>query len=184
MFSGTVIGDVPDGEKTERRGRPRDVLRPRPHRPPDSGSLGRIEIFREGVAVRAHQPSGGLWRCMRRICVAGQATDMKPREPSETGATTRKGSAKGGYVGSGGEETPVGRKFVPGVVRYGARCVGAVAWYGEIVNLSAAAPGGPRKCAVKLLEQGFLVFVHVPALADWGHALVKPDERKTLIPFP
>ena len=175
---------APDGGETERRGRPRDVLRPRPQRPPDSGSLGRIESCRDGVAVRAHQPSGGLWSCVRRICVAGQATGMNTREPSETGRRRVREERRVAMWGRAVRGTPVGRKFVPGVVGYGARCVGPVAWYGEIVNLSAAAPGGPRKCAVKFLEQGFRVFVLVPALADWGHVLVKPDERKTLIPFP
>ena len=43
-------------------------------------------------------------------------------------------------------------------------------------SLSAAALGGPRQCAVEFLEQRLLVFVLVPALADWGQALVKPDE--------
>ena len=43
-------------------------------------------------------------------------------------------------------------------------------------SLSAAALGGPRQCAVEFLEQRLLVFVLVPALADSGQALVKPDE--------
>ena len=51
-----------------------------------------------------------------------------------------------------------------------------VVWCGYIVNLSAAALGGPRKCAFKFLEQMFIVFVLVPAVADWCQTLVKPDE--------
>ena len=111
-----------------------------------------------------------LQRCAAFAAPAGQ--------PIVTGIAVdlenEAGGRKDGYAGSRGEgECRSGA--VPGAV-YRARCWSVGAWCGDIVNLSAAAPGGPRKCAVKFVEQRFIVFVLVPAVADWYQALVKPDK--------
>ena len=104
-----------------------------------------------------------------------RATEPNPSEPSELGAAVPE-ERRAATQGRGVRRMRAGRNVVPGVVRDYARCFGAASWCGEVAKLSAAALGGPRKCAVKFLEQRFLVFVLVPALTDWGHALVKPDE--------
>ena len=53
---------------------------------------------------------------------------------------------------------------------------GVLGWKGDMGSLSAAAFGRPRKCAVKFLEQRFIVFIVVPTFAYWIQAVVKPDE--------
>ena len=72
----------------------------------------------------------------------------------------------------------------PGHATYIANRSVVKAWGSDKESLSAAALGWPRKCAVKFLEQRFSVYVLVVQFSDCAQALVKPDERKTLIPFP
>ena len=105
---------------------------------------------------------GTLWR----VVYARRCEAPGWRVPAHQGKwEVARGEANDGRLGA-----------VPGGGCYGARCWGVAAWSGDIVNLSAAALGRPRQCAVKFFEQRFNVLILAPALADWLQGLVKPDE--------
>ena len=94
--------------------------------------------------------------------------DTNPREPKRVGAAAPPEERRTATQGRGVRRMPAGWGFVPGVVRYRAQCFSAASWRAEVAKLPASAFGGPRKCAVKFLEQRFLVFILVPTLADRG----------------